>query len=81
MKCRHCAANLGQISATGEPLIRSRGILLKAEGVSMICPKCKGDVPVEGELAKALSARLLLVFKGNAPRARAASPAEGSAHE
>jgi len=62
MICRHCQANLGQISAAGEPLIRGRGLLLKADGVAVICPKCKGDVPVEGELAKALSSRLLLVF-------------------
>ena len=62
MICRHCQANLGHISAAGEPLIRGRGFLLKADCVAVICPKCKGDVPVEGDLAKALSSRLLLVF-------------------
>lgn len=78
MKCPHCLAALGHINAAGEPLIRTRGMVLKAQGVSVICPKCKGDVPVEGEMAKALSARLLLVFapkpvagrdSGKAPKA------------
>ncbi len=62
MRCPGCGASLGHINALGEPMIRMRGLVMKAEGVSIVCPKCKGDVPVEGELAKALSARLLLVF-------------------
>ncbi len=62
MICQGCRAELGHINAAGEPLIRGRGLVLKAEGVAMICPKCKADVPLDGELAKALSARLLLVF-------------------
>lgn len=62
MKCPSCAAQLGQINAAGEPIIRNRGMILKAAGVSVVCPKCKADVPVVGELAKAMSARLLLVF-------------------
>ena len=76
MKCPGCRAELGQINAAGEPLIRARGMVLKATGVSVICPKCKGDVPVEGEMAKALSARLLLVFtpKPAAGRDRGRAP-------
>lgn len=60
MKCR-CGAALGHINARGEPMIRTRGIVLKAEGIAAVCPKCKADVPLEGEMAKALRARLLVV--------------------
>jgi hypothetical protein len=63
MKCR-CGANLAHLSARGEPMMRTRGIVLKAEGLTAICPKCKGDVPVSGDMAKALSNLLILVFKG-----------------
>lgn len=52
---------MGQINARGEPMLRTRGLVLKAEGVAAICPKCKGDVPLEGDMAKALRARLLIV--------------------
>ena len=62
MKCGHCQAELGHVNARGEPMIRTRGLVLKAEGVAAVCPKCKGDVPVAGELAKALRMRLLVVM-------------------
>lgn len=64
MRCAKCQANLGQLSKAGEPMVRARGFVLKAEGVTAICPKCGGDVPVVGEMAKAMGARLVLVFKG-----------------
>ena len=62
MICPNCTANLGRINSAGNPMVRMRGLVLKAEGVAAICPKCKADVPIRGELAKALGARLLLVF-------------------
>lgn len=62
MRCPHCSAQLAQINNRGEPMLRNRGLVLRAEGVAAVCPKCKHDVPVAGEMAKALSARLLLVF-------------------
>lgn len=61
MKCPACLSALGHVNARGEPMIRTRGLVLKAEGVAAVCPKCKADVPVEGELAKALRSRLLVV--------------------
>lgn len=61
MKCPACLAELGHVNGRGEPMIRTRGLVLKAEGVAALCPKCKADVPVEGELAKALRSRLLVV--------------------
>lgn len=60
MRCR-CGANLGHINSRGEPMIRTRGLILKAEGIAAVCPKCRADVPLEGEMAKALHARLLVV--------------------
>ena len=54
MKCPHCQAQMGQISKGGEPMVRLRGLVLKAESVNAICPKCKGDVPMGQEMRKAL---------------------------
>lgn len=54
MRCPRCQAQLGQVNAAGEPMIRTRGLVLKAEGVAAICPKCKADVPATGELRKAI---------------------------
>ncbi len=68
MICPGCGAGLGRINPRGEPLIRARALILKAECVAVVCPRCKGDVPVEGDLAKALSARLLLVFGAGGKR-------------
>ena len=62
MICSRCRANLGHVNGAGEPMVRTRGLVLQTGGVSAICPKCKAGVPITGELAKALSARLLLVF-------------------
>jgi|GEM_PF-4823869 len=65
MRCRSCNSSLTQINAAGEPILRTRGLIFKAAGLACVCPKCKGDVPITGEMAKALGARLLLVY-GNA---------------
>lgn len=62
MKCPGCGENLGRLSRAGEPMVRNKGLILKATGVAVVCPKCSGSVPIGGEMAKALSARLLLVF-------------------
>jgi len=60
VKCR-CGALLGQVNAAGEPIVRTRALVLKAAGLALVCPKCKADVAVNGELAKALGVRLLLL--------------------
>lgn len=64
MKCPHCASQLGKLNAAGEPMLRTRGIVLQADQPVAICPKCKGAVPFEGAMAKAFSDRLVLFFKG-----------------
>lgn len=61
MKCPKCLTALGHINARGEPMIRTRGLILKAEGVSAVCPSCKSDVPMTSEMAKALASRLLVI--------------------
>lgn len=54
MRCPKCQADIGRVTPAGEPMVRTRGLVLKAEGLTAICPKCKGGVPVEGDLRKAL---------------------------
>ena len=62
MKCR-CGAALGHVNSRGEPLIRTAGMVMKAEGgMAMVCPRCKSDVPFTADFAKALQTRLLLYF-------------------
>lgn len=62
MRCP-CGENMVRLSRDREPMLRAKGLVLKANGVAAICPKCSADVPIAGELAKALSSRLLLVFR------------------
>jgi Zn-finger nucleic acid-binding protein len=58
VRCPGCQASLAHQNAAGEPLLRMRGLVLKAQGVVAMCPACRGDVPVQGEVARILSARL-----------------------
>lgn len=73
MRCPGCNAQLGHITAAGEPMIRNRGLVLKAEGIVAVCPRCKGDVPFTADLAKALQSRIVLFFSppGRPPKAAA----------
>ncbi len=61
MKCR-CGATLGNVNAAGEPIVRTRGLVFKADGLVLVCPSCKGDVSVSDDLAKALTDRLRLIL-------------------
>ena len=66
MKCPACQANLGQLSAGGEPMVRTRGVILKADGVVVVCPKCKGDVAISPDFAKAMQSRMVVFFRRGA---------------
>lgn len=73
MRCR-CGANLLTLSRDREPMLRTSALVLKAEGVVAVCPKCRADVPVAGELAKAIQTRLsprpgLIFLKARPPAA------------
>lgn len=61
MTCPGCGAVLGKLNAAGEPMLRMRGLVLKTEGVVALCPKCGRDVPVAGEMARAIQHRFMLV--------------------
>ncbi|MDU7523499.1 MAG: hypothetical protein E7K72_19295 [Roseomonas mucosa] len=77
MKC-HCGANLGHLSARGEPMIRTRGMIFKAEGVRLLCPKCGDDVPLGPELESALRRRLLAFPKQKPTRTNPPSADSGT---
>lgn len=55
MMCPACRANLGRITARGEPMIRNKGLILKADGIVALCPKCGADVPFTAEITRALN--------------------------
>jgi uncharacterized protein with PIN domain len=63
MRCPKCQASLGQINAAGEPMVRTRGLVLKADGVVAICPKCKGSVPMSPDFAKAMQQRMVVFIR------------------
>lgn len=65
MRCR-CGEGLARVSRSGVPMLKADGLLLKAEGLAAICPKCRADVPVAGDMLKAL--QILLVAPRKASR-------------
>lgn len=64
MNCPNCGTLMGHLNKAGEPIVRNRALVLKADGVVMVCPRCKGDVDLPPDFAKALSARLILFIHG-----------------
>jgi hypothetical protein len=66
MRCR-CGANLVHITSAGEPMVRNKGMVFKAEGIALICPKCGADVPVSGDMAKAMQERIVVFLRRPAP--------------
>ncbi|HWY23515.1 MAG TPA: hypothetical protein VNX47_01265 [Nevskia sp.] len=62
MKCPACDYQLVTETSTGHPIVRNRGILIKAGALVLICPKCKGDVAPSQEVMKTLRHVSLLYF-------------------
>lgn len=63
MICPHCHAELTRNNARGEPVIRNRGIVMKSDGLALVCPKCKGDVPPSPEAMQLLHRYAVLFFR------------------
>lgn len=63
MNCPQCGTNLIRKSSGGDPMVSTRGLVLKAASVVAICPHCKADVPFSQTVTKALQDRTVLFFK------------------
>jgi uncharacterized protein YbaR (Trm112 family) len=63
MQCPHCREDLARITADGDPMLRTRGLLFKGGSLVLVCPKCKGDVRPGADLMKALQNVSVLFFK------------------
>lgn len=63
MKCPHCKANLSAASKGGGTLLRSRGVILKGDSLAIVCPKCKGDVPLGLDAMNAVHRAAVLFFE------------------
>ena len=63
MNCPKCGTNLIRSSRDGDPMVSTRGLVLKASSVVVICPHCKADVPFSQTMTKAIQARTVLFFK------------------
>lgn len=59
MKCPACLTQLVRAGKNGDPLVSTRGLLIKGGCLLLICPKCKGDVRPSPDVLKALSAVLI----------------------
>lgn len=44
-------------------MLRNRGLVLRDDALSLVCPRCKGDVPLNPTLSKAVQNRLILFFR------------------
>lgn len=44
-------------------MLRNRGLVLRDDAISLVCPRCKGDVTLNPTLGKALQNRLILFFR------------------
>jgi uncharacterized protein YbaR (Trm112 family) len=63
LNCPHCKTNLSRTSASGEQMLSMRGLILKANGLTLVCPKCKGDVPVWPDAMHEMHRRIVLFFQ------------------
>ena len=63
MRCR-CGADLAHLNSKKEPIVRTRGIVFQSSGMKLVCPKCKADVPLSQDMAKAMQNSLVLFLRG-----------------
>jgi hypothetical protein len=54
MGCPKCRAALIQRNAEGEPILRNRGLVLKATGWVALCPRCRAEVPFSPDALRAV---------------------------
>lgn len=54
MICPKCQARLTHRNRNGDAMIRTKGLVLKADGAVAICPKCAADVKFNLDLLKVL---------------------------
>lgn len=67
LACPKCGANITHRTAGGDTMLRGRGLVLKADSLVMVCPKCKADVPCSQTITKAIQDRAVLFFKRGSP--------------
>lgn len=65
MICPACHANLNRRGAGGDTLLKARGVVVRANGVILICPRCKADVPMGPEEMQRLHKSAVLFFRGS----------------
>lgn len=63
MICPHCQTSLSRTSASGDQMLAMRALIMKAEGLTLVCPKCKGDVPIGPEAMHEMHRRIVLFFQ------------------
>lgn len=62
MNCTQCKANLIHTNASGETVVRNKGLVLKSEGLTAICPKCGADVALSQTITKAIQSSAAILF-------------------
>jgi len=56
----HCSQALTNTNGRGDTVIRTRAIVLRPDGVILVCPKCKNDVTLDNDLASILVDKLTI---------------------
>lgn len=64
MKCPHCKTDIVKRSASGDTMLRGKGLVLKSHGLVIICPSCTKDVPLDPEAMHAVHRVAVLFFQG-----------------
>lgn len=65
MNCPNCQTQMVSQNRSGDPLLRTRGLLVKGGALVAICPnsRCKGDVPLTPDVMNTLHKMSVLFFK------------------
>jgi endogenous inhibitor of DNA gyrase (YacG/DUF329 family) len=61
--CPECGANVVHRTPTGDTMLRGRGLVLKADSLALVCPRCKSDVPLSQTATKAVQDCAVLFFR------------------
>lgn len=66
MKCPKCDKQIAHLNKTNDVVLSNKALVLKPEGMILVCPKCKADIPFSDGAMEAVKDRVVLFFKRKA---------------
>lgn len=58
LKCPHCGNRLVSATADAKIKIRTPIVVFSVNGAEIVCPRCKGDVPIDLQIGPSLQRAL-----------------------